>query len=231
MPGTYTWGDVMAHVGQFANRNFETGFAAMVADRAQSTLWNAADWKETIADLPPFFLVPQEQDYGPPVALIPADFKGFRQAYMVVTINNPPVRFPLTIDRFLQLTEINGQINAISYERSLRKFRVFPRPSANLCSPWYVVDGNYKQKPTKLTPANYANTPLPWDDQYFDTVVAVAQLKFYDLTKDFQKFQNQWPITEYLVQKMMADEALNTGDQMISPNGILQLGWYGTLTF
>lgn len=230
---TYTWGDAISLVGQFHNRNFEASFAAMVADQAQSAIWHSADWTVTIGELPPFWLVPLEQDYGAPVATIPADFAGLRQGYLVNTLQNPPRSAPLGVNRFLQQTELLGAPANLSYEHSNKKFRVFPRPSGNFGCPNFLITGTYKKLPTKLTPTTYLSALVPWDDEDFNTVVSVTRLTFYNLLRDqspdyARRYMEMYPVAEALLQKMMADEGLNTGDQLISPSGVLPLGWYGS---
>ena len=228
--GTYTWGDVLSMIS-FTNRAYAQDFSPVLADRAQSALWHANDWHETLGVLPPFFLVPFEQDYGSPVTIVPADFEGLRKADLVCTYNNPSVHLPLNILRYPNLTEMTGCPTELGYDQYAHKFRVWPRVPANFGAPQYLIEATYKKGSTKLTPTTWAAATVPWDDLHIETVIAVAKLCYYDLVGDQQKFANQFPITQHYIDSMSADEALNSGDQTIAPTGTLQLGFGGITLF
>src|SRR5215471_8114262 len=97
MAKTYTVGEAINLVSSQLRRDIEDQQAAYLANIAQNIIWNKYDWRESIAPLPPFYLTPQEQDYGAPATIIPGDFKGLREAYLVNTSASPARREELKI--------------------------------------------------------------------------------------------------------------------------------------
>src|SRR5574343_2111303 len=88
MGRTYTWADAMIRVGGQYARNVEDANAIFAANEAQFLIWDAYDWRETLEELTPFWLIANEQDYGAPTAVIPSDFQALRRAYLVNVDSN-----------------------------------------------------------------------------------------------------------------------------------------------
>ena len=60
----------------------DTVFAALMMNRAIDFIWDAGDWSFAIAEIQPFFLVPEESDYGPPTRAVPSDILLLREAWI-----------------------------------------------------------------------------------------------------------------------------------------------------
>ena len=132
MAQTYTIAEALNVVQSQVRKDIEPALAAYIANMAQNKIWNKYDWRETLAPLPPFYLIGQEQEFGPPAVIVPSDFLGLREAYLVSTSANPSRRRELKVRRDLRLTGIEGLPEEISYEPTTKRFRTFPRVPAGI---------------------------------------------------------------------------------------------------
>ena len=221
MGKTLTYGDAINNVGQYGAR-VENDIARMFAvNSALNTLWNAADWRETIAPLPPFWLFPGAQDHGKPAAVVPTDFHGLREVYLIYAGADYANRKTLEVQSNLDITHIREFPTRICYDPTIGLgtggFRVWPRVPDGIGATQYMIDGTYKKRATKITPATL-NSVLPWDDEYFHVFCAVLfwALQKPGNTKD-QALQDAW----LYVQDMMDKEGLNAGDPSRAPSKAL----------
>jgi hypothetical protein len=233
MAHTYTYAEVLNFVGANFNKVLTDSYGAVLCDQANSMIWNAADWRVSLASLAPFYLSPLEQDYGAPVVQVPTDFLGLRTASRIFLPSQPPVRDPLNIARYLQATNMQGMPTDISYEPSVRKFRVFPRVPSSFAANAYMIDGTYKKTPTKVTPATLASTTLPFDDTYFHVFTAGLLYRYFAATADPRAgnvqttrngnavYSGQLGAFVAALHEMANDEALNMGDVNIAPSAPL----------
>lgn len=211
-------------------RNYEDSFAAAASNVAINKIWMRYDWRNTIGELAPFYLIPNEQDYGPPQYAIPTDFHGLRQCYAVLTNDVQPVRSPLTVVKELELTRVRGIPQSICFHPSVEKFRIHPQPAENMGTPDWVIEGTYKKKPIKITPATLMNTLIPWDDVYFDVFCCALKWAMWDIQGDQRagqvqltkggavNYTGQMAILHDKLNGMAADENLNLGHSVISPS-------------
>src|SRR4051812_26392482 len=82
MPNTLTVADGINMVALKYPRLQTDGFAARIADEVISFIWNRYPWRVSLAELPPFYLVREIADYGPPTYAVPSDFKGLHEAWL-----------------------------------------------------------------------------------------------------------------------------------------------------
>jgi hypothetical protein len=217
MAQTYTIGEALTLVSRQLGRSVEDDYGAYIANIAMNTMWNRYDWRETIAQLPPFYLIGNEQEFGPPSAIVPANFLGLREAYLVGTTAVPARRMELKVRRDLRLTGAQGLPAEISYDPTTKRFRVFPRVPNGIGATDYLIDGTYKIKPTKILPNTLSSTLIPWDDVYFQAFVAALKWAAWDVATD-PRATNQFGVMTALVDDMAEAEGLNLGDPAIAPS-------------
>jgi len=227
---TYTYGDVMNVVGKSAtNRANEDDLAAFICNVGTNLLWQRYDWRESISTLPPFYLIPDEQDHGAPAVIVPTNFWGLRKVWLMKNATTPPYKQDMTILKDLALTHVRYLPQSISYNSASRSFRVFPRVPPSIGAPDYCVSGEYKIKPTKITAANIASTLLPFDDVYFQTWVEVLKWASLNIAGDpragdvnytnGQKVASGQLAKAYAaIDEMARTENLEGGDVTISPS-------------
>jgi hypothetical protein len=196
-------------------RQQEDDQAGYIVTAAMTELWKAYDWRETLAYLPPFYLIPGEQDYTDPLVTIPTDFRGLRKAYLVQTFANPPFRPEIEVIKDVRLTGALSLPTQIGYEPTISGFRLFPRVPYGIGAMDYLIDGTYK----KRAPV-YASTDLTgdmvFDDEYFPVLVAGVKWAAYTFNDDpraTRKFQD----FHMLIDEMASAEGLDLGDPTIAP--------------
>lgn len=225
---TLVWADVMDIVRRKMPRATEEDLAPIICNTTLNWIWDKYDWRESLATLPTFYLVPNEQDYGAPAVVIPSDFYGLRWANLMRASNVPPYRQPLAIIKDLLPTHIRYIPHAIGYVSDRKAFRLYPRVPANIGSPDYLVEGEYKIRPTKITSANLATTLLPLDDMYFKMFVETAKWVAWDIDGDPRAGQITWQdnrmvatgqaaVSMSMIEWAASKEGLELGDPIISP--------------
>lgn len=233
MAQTYTLSDAWILAAPQISRKLEDGLSSYIVNLAINRIWMRYDWKVSIATLPPFYLTSLVQDYGSPIYSVPTDFLGLRQAKRENVGTVPPASANLAIIPNLQLTHEQRLPEAICYDKATSNFRVFPRVPAGVSSTQWIVTGEYKTLPTKITAQTFGTTTLPWDDTELHVVVEAIKLTAFELASD-PRVQQQTVIYERAVDEMASNEGLNSGYPIISPAesllGVSTLGgsgWYG----
>jgi hypothetical protein len=239
MAATYKVADALNIVSRQLGRQVEDDYATHIANVAMNKIWLAYDWRETIAALPPFYLIAGEQTFGPPSYAVPADFLGLRMAYAARTFN-PTDRIELTPLADLRLTGAKAFPRNIGYDAATRSFIVFPRVPDGIGSTSWIVDGTYKKKPVKITPEKLQTTVIPWDDLYFDVYVNALKWAAWDAAGDQRAGEIQYSggrsvmtgqlgRMHALIDEMAEREGLNNGDPSIAPSSPLVApdGYYG----
>lgn len=221
MASTYTWADALTYVGQSFPRLQQDAAGALLCDMVNSFIWAKADWRFSLVQMAPFYLVATQQDYVAPYVAIPSDFLGLRSALLVYNATEPATTYPpLKVLRYLDKTYVMSRPTSISYEAEISGFRIYPRCPSGIGVMDYQIEVKYKKNPTKVTTATLGST-MPYDDQYFGTVV--EGLKYFLKPAAQQSDQD---LARFLgaIELMAAHEAVNLGDQPISPAEPL-VGW------
>jgi hypothetical protein len=208
-------------------------FQGIVCNMATELIWKAYDFRETIADLPPFYLVPNEQDILPAMSAIPADFLGFRKVQLCQYSSGCISKQDMTVVKDIQLTHVRGLPRDVNYNASTRAFRVFPRTPDNIGSPFWFIEGSYKKRPVAITNAQL-DTVFPFDDLYLPVYIEVFRWAFYALA-GMDKADNQYAKALAFIESMASNEGLNEGDAFIAPaaslvgsySGFPNSGYYG----
>lgn len=152
----------------------DSSFAADTADMALSLMWRWYPWDESLVDLPPIYMTPDEPDVEAPARVVPGDFWFLERAWLRDVPDG--MTWPLTIHSRLNVAGFGARPQGISYEASRNSFRFHPTPTTGEAAPRTQVEGVYKKTPTKITQANIVSEVLPFDDQYFE--VYLEALKY-----------------------------------------------------
>jgi hypothetical protein len=212
MARTYSYGELLRMIGPEIPRNQSDEQAALILNKATNFIWKRYDWREYITSLPPFYLIPNEQDHGAPAVSIPSDFTGLRSAYLVRLQATPPERTPLAVKNFLDLTHARYLPHAIAYRPDAAAFRVLPRVPENIGSPDWLIEGIYKKRPTKVVPGSLFNVTLPIDDAYIEVWTEV--IKHVANPKD----PGQAQLAYMSVDEMASNEGLELGEPTVAPS-------------
>ncbi len=245
MAKTYTCSDALATIAKLIPRVIEADSGAYICNLAFSEIWKSYDFRETLAVFPPFYIIPGAQDHGAPAVVIPANFQGLREVYLVRLNSSPAYRYPVTPMKDLELTQIHGLPGQMGYEPSTNSFRVFPRVPVNIGCPDYCIQGTYKTRPVKITSANLASTLLPFDDMYLFNMIEVLKWAGWQFSGDQRaggvvmnnhgssQYTGQYAAAHDAIDRMAADESLELGEVAIAPASPLAVtsmngGGYGT---
>lgn len=219
MASTYSYADVVNYVGHEFPKLMMDSFGPMLVDQANSIIWNAEDWRISLGTISPFFLVPEQQDYGAPDVVIPSDFYGLRAADLVYNATKPAMRYPpMEIKRYLNVTNWEGRPAEISYEAQVGKFRVNPRPSSAFGASKWQIECVYKKNPTRISATSLQSSKIPFDDKYFNVFIEALRYVSMSHAKDYKGAMEQQQVMNYWIAKMASEEAINLGNQTIAPS-------------
>jgi hypothetical protein len=227
VPYTYNLGDVVNAAAATIPRISEAKYVDLICNGTQQAIWDRFDWRETIAALPPFWCVPDQQDYGAPEVIVPTNFSGLRKAQMFQIQQWPEIYWDLKCLRELPVNGARGISDSISYNKSTQSFRLSRRPTGNMAAGNWMVSGDYKILPTKVTKANYTTFPLFSDDKYFDVWLAMMKAV---ATKYVPSIPNKDSLLQEAtieLLKMASDEGFDLGETPIAPSEGLVTGYYG----
>lgn len=229
MAFSYTYNDLAAAAAAQYPRSLDQPIVELATNIAINEMWRAYDWRGTVAQLPPFWLVPGEQDYGAPFYAVPSDFFGPREMYLVLLTNSSwPVRKKLDIVENLERTDQQDSPQSICYRPSIAGFRIHPGPTLSMAAPNYLIDGTYKKRPPKWTSDNYGDQLL-WDDIYFNAMVSAYVWAVYKLSGQRQAAMEQYAIFQQDLHSAAADENLELGERVIHPAQALAINNRGIL--
>ena len=237
----FTCDDVALAAMQDTERGYEATIGALAMNITIQEIWKAAPWRNSVAEIPSFHLVPLQQDYGAPQLVLPTDFWKIERAYlydlnsdMVTPIRELNVMTGLPVD-----SDGDPYPNTISYELSRNAIRVHPRPPDNVPIPMWLVSGEYKKRWNytfsstvyyRLLPQHLQATPMPWADQYFGNVVRVMKWVLATLSNKTSRAggtTKQGNTTASFglagdaraaIEEMVMDERLSMGVDIIRPN-------------
>lgn len=229
MASTKTFGDALTLVFAASKREYENSFATEACNLATSFIWNRGDWRNSIVEFTPFWLIPNEQDHGAPTFIVPSDFLGLREVFVTNLQGSTPIKNPVKVQQNVDRTAIMGIPTQIMYVPSAVAFRVFPRVPSGICAPYWLIEGNYKKVAPRTTASTLNDDTLPWDDQYFINYLDVLTWATMKLNGDPRAggvqtgkggtytYTGQYALAVRAIDEMMQQEQFNIGDPQISP--------------
>lgn len=226
MASTYTYSDVWNAARMAYSKSVEPSIQQQATNLGIAKVWRAYDWRGSVVDLPPFWLVPLQQDY----TNVPIDFLGLREVYIVQPNGNSPVWSPqLKVIHDLPATEVPGIPDEIGYLDKGGVFRLNFRPSSSCVAPYYMAAGTYKKQPPKITQA-LLMSPLPWDDAYFDVVVSGFVWAALHVSGQRSSEMEQDVVFNGILGQALGEVSRERGDNYIHPaEGVMDAyyGWNG----
>jgi hypothetical protein len=251
MAGTLKFWQAASAAKNVVDRSVESDMQAFACNLALNEYWEAYDWRESLATLPPFWMAPSVQDYGPPFVAVPDDFMALKRAYFVNLqsgTNGVPYRVELSSVGDLSLTQEQDLPTSICYLPQNLCFRIHPRMPLNWGAPQFYVDGQYKRKPSVLltdgttvhqvTASNIMAAYLPTEDRYFKVWVEGLKWAYMMLAGDpraggrdirggVPTFTGQYGIFEGAIDEMSTAELLNLKKSPVGPKNSLVMGGAG----
>ncbi len=164
MAKTRTLREALSLAMKLSPRFDDSSYAALVADLALSFMWRWYAWDESMVQLPPVYMTPDEPDIEAPARVVPGDFWYLDRAWIKQIDGDV---FPLRVLKKLDKCGFNERPRDIAYEAQTNSFRFSPTPSSGWAAPHVQVEGVYKKTSTKVTTSNLNSLVLPWDDMYF----------------------------------------------------------------
>ena len=221
----YSYAQALNAVSRTQPAIIEDQYATLACNMATSLIWDATDWRESTAVLPPFYLQPGEQDHGPPLGIVPSDFMGVRRAQ--VQMYNGQVLGELAVSQNLNEVYWLGLPSSISYENQKAAFRLYPRVPYGYGAPNYFVSGTYKRKAVQITNATL-EAKLPLDDKYFQIWIEALRWAYYVLRGDPKAgriqmqngqtfYEGQIAIAKNFIAEAVAVQETNEGEHRIHP--------------
>ncbi len=218
MAFSFDFNDVISASTANYTKSLDQTVQEYAMNSAIKKMWLAYDWRGTVVKLPPFWLVPGEQDYGSPTYSIPSDFYGLREVYLVwVGGTNIPLRKYLPVVENLEKTHLEGAPQVICYRAAAQKFRVHPGPTLGMSAPNYLIDGTYKKRPCRWTRAALASRLL-WDDEYFDIFVQAYVWAVLRLSGQTKAAAEQDQVFRQALMEGTQSENLELGEPSIHPS-------------
>jgi hypothetical protein len=237
MSGTRTYSQALNVAAKQLPKLLEDQYSALACNLAMLLVWDAADWHESVADLPPFYLQGGEQDHGAPLPIVPEDFRGLRRA--AIQDHTGRVIVPvLANSQNLNETWVQAVPTAISFEASRNAFRLYPRVPSGFTSPVYMVTGTYKKTFPEVTNETLDNL-LPLEDNYFFLFVEALRWAFWQLssnTKDAgtvviqdgrKVYTGQLGVVMNMIDHVVGIQETNNGEHRLHPAAPLVRGRYG----
>jgi hypothetical protein len=221
MARTITVGEALNLVGLKYPRILSDGFGARLADEVQAFIWGRYPWRNTLAELPPFYPVREVADYGPPMYAVPSDFKGLHRAWLR-RYTGERIEPELLVKPDVSISIAPDVPSAIAYHAERASFRLHPRPSFS--GPEVQVEGIYKKLPTKITNANMNSFLLPWDDEYFQVFKKGLEWKYREDIIGAPDAAQSFVLFRAFVDQMAMDEGLHSGVVTVAPAEGFELG-------
>lgn len=225
---TYKYSDLTTLIAKGIPKSFIDDNAATLCNLATNKIWMRYDWRESLASLPPVYLLPNIQDIGSPLNAVPSDLQGLREV-KIRLVNGAEIRdTPLQVLRNCEPTEFEGHPTAISYIKELQCLRLHPRPTSEFSAPNYFLSGIYKKLPTKIT-SSTLNTLLPFDDIYFQVWLETMRWAAFSVLGDPKAGTNQsgngqrfttgqLATCEAMIDQMAEDQGINSGEVAVAPS-------------
>lgn len=212
----------------------DSSLAIEVANKAIHLFWTTYPWRDTIAELPPFYPIPSEADHVTPDIQIPTDFWGL---YLVQVRNINGETYDLRVANTLPRASYTDWPQAIAYIPEISGFRLHPLPASS--APWVQIEGTYKKKPPTVTDDNFDTDNVPIDEMYLDVYEQAVRYKYFETLGDSRAgevayvrgtAQYTGQLGRYMatVQSAIGRENLHRGKQIDAPaEGLATGGFQG----
>lgn len=217
---TYRYIDIFNMIRGSLGMSEEDNKAIAICNMANEKVWNAFPWRQSLAILPSFGLVPNQQIYGAPEVAVPSDFAGFHMAFLTRATAVPPEYHEIHVRRDLRNTHYRNFPRFVSYDGSQEAF-LFDRPAPdNVSGHEWIITGKYKKTPLKVTSLNFGTLLVPWEDRHLSKLVQVMRWAASVATGS-GKVDKEQMIAYAAIAEMARDEGFEMGDPNLAPEAPL----------
>lgn len=232
MASTLKYTDILNMLQRHIPRLAEDLHAEVIINAGLNMIWMAYNWRESLKEITPFYLIPGRQDYPSDIITIPSDIHGLQQAFMVYLNGNTSFKRPLNVIKQVQQTSMFADPDTIGYMTTLANnksgYRVSPCPTTSYGAPFYMIEGTYKKRTPVITAQNLSTT-IAFDDMYqgvlFDA--CLYQAKRLAGAQDANNYLQNASLSIY---NMAAAEGVADGTSNFAPaSAIAESFFTGTL--
>lgn len=220
MASTLKYTDILNMLQRQIPRLAEDLHAEVIINAGLNMIWMEYNWRESLSEITPFYLIPGRQDYPADIITIPADIHGLQQAFLVYLNGTSAVKWPLKVIKQIQKTEMQVPPDSITYMTTLANnksgYRISPRPPISFGAPFYMIEGTYKKRTPVIT-AQTLNRTIAFDDMYqgvlFDA--CLYQAKRLAGAQDANNYLQNASLSIY---RMAAAEGVADGVDTVAPD-------------
>jgi hypothetical protein len=199
---------------------------------ALDMMWQEHGWEDSLEDLPPFYLTPNEPYHFAPAVEIPADFKRLEDVWIRSLYGENQ---PLKIYQRLTPSGYTTKPDSISYVPEKTGFLLHPTPNEGWSGPLHQVVGVYKKDSPAVTQGNYNSGTMPWDDELLPVYLSALRWAYYTLLGSPQAGQVIWQagtrqvtgeLAQFygLLERALFHEIAGQGPDFVAPENELALG-------
>lgn len=220
MPSSLKYTDVMNMLQRQIPRISEDTHAETIINAGLNMIWMAYDWRESLSEFTPFYLIPGRQDYPEDIIDIPSDMHGIKQAFFVRLNGDTTIKTPLKVIKQLNKTSMQLPPNAITFMTTMADnksgYRIHPRPPQGYGAPYYMIEGTYKKRTPVVTASTLTNT-IAFDDMY-QGVLFDACLYQAKRMSGAQDANNHYQNAVISITQMANAEGLADGESSFAPS-------------
>lgn len=220
MSATLKYTDILNMLQRQIPRIVEDIHAETIINAGLNMIWMAYDWRESLSEFTPFYLIPGRQDYPEDIIDIPSDMHGIKQAFFVRLNGDTTQKTPLKVIKQLNKTSMQLPPNAITFMTTLADnksgYRIHPRAPIGYGSPYFFIEGTYKKRTPTVT-ASTLNTTIAFDDMYQGVIFDSCLYQAKRLAGS-QEANNFYQNAVLSITQMANAEGLADGEQNFAPS-------------
>lgn len=220
MASTLKYTDILNMIQRQLPRVAEDIHAETIVNSGLNMIWMAYNWRESLKEITPFYLIPGRQDYPSDIITIPTDIHGLQQVFLVFLGGDNAVKYPVKVIKQIQKTALFRPPRSITYMTTMSGnksgYRVEPRPPQSYGAPFYLIEGTYKRRTPVIT-AQTLNTTIAFDDMYQGVLFDACLYQAKRLAGS-QDAGNYYQFAQMSIYNMAASEGLADGESNIAPD-------------
>jgi len=232
MAKTYTFADAINLVkkNQAFRQLEDASFARFAVDEANRLMWGDFDWRESLAQLTPFYMTPGESDIVSPAIALPTDIWGFRDVWIRQIFGS---NYPLKVLQSLPISGFESRPTSIMLLQDRTGVRLHPTPASGYGAPYFQIEGWYKKLPTKVLQTGL-NSTLPYEDNFFSVFVEALRYQYLTLlgldggqvvySAGRSQYTGQLAKYKAMLTERIGQENIDKGGVQIAPEESLSYG-------
>jgi hypothetical protein len=158
-----TYLDLLLETRQHIGASSDQSLSQSTLNDAFRFFWDVEPWRETLTDMPAFYLVPGWSFYTAPYIDVPTTFKDLFSAQLVqVSSDGSLTERPLEVYGNMKPGNLTAQVSAMGYSFEFAGFVLDALPNKTLGLE-YIRPKMKLTYPVDLTAANAASTDFPFE--------------------------------------------------------------------